>query len=1448
VADRTAVWKAVANFAQPIREARKLKRELERLDNQHSDNTETTKEHSEAVSENSGQMTKLASSVGKVSAEMRKNSHETAVAKDNMADLGDETDRTRRIIDEEGSSLRRAGNDGNFFARTLNKVSDGFTAARMDGRNFGAMLKLLKLPAIVLAFNLLTGAISAVGGAVVALLPNIIQLGGLLGAMPGTIFAIGAAAGTMVAGLSGVGEAMKQMTAQEQAVADEARDTGEALTATETAAQNLEDAMKDLSPAAREFARYLFSLKDRLIEIRQTAQTGLLPGLQEAMQNLMTLFPVFNKGIGQMAKVLGDAAVAGSEMVSSGVWSRDFSRLFRQSAANISIASDGLWGFFDAIRNVTMAAQPMVRWLAEGFRSFGQWAAAASAAGRASGGMRDFFRESMQSAEQLWQILKNLWGALMNVLEAGEKTGETLWQSIEDVTAAWERWTGKVKNQNAIKDWFEAAIPVMHEFALLIGAIFKTFLGTAGEAQSQLGGLFEQMRTQLLPALKSLSDSVSQAFGPAIIELISEVARAFAVLGGQSGTIVAFLNVITKVLETFNDLIERFPVLNHLLTVFFTIAGTLQGLSFVWSVLAAGAAGFVGLIRPIINATRVLAQFIALASARGLPIAIATLTGGGGLGGLLSLLNPVTAGLTALAAAAAIAYVGFKDSAKAVEEYVAQLRDGTTAQREFIKSAAEGNENTWGDALRQSFDQNLTGGALNIFGKTTEEEANAAIIAFKEVERQLGHMSQAFDTGSRSATAYIGSMEQIVEEHGAGAIGAEEYTQILRSQLIPGFKSGTVSQQAWNDAIQLGNTLGVDAKQVLAEYNAEQRRIVSENVISNVFTKNRSAVEKFAAATDTTFQQLVKDGAAAYQQSRADGNAWVKDQLSALRDIEQGYRETFDFVGQSLDEFAGDAKVNSGEILETFRDQNEALADYQKNWNKVSERAGGDADSLLEHIAQMGQDGEALLESLANANDREFKKILAEWKKGEEGSKNLAQDVTTQLVGAIDKLREALKKLPERIAMHLDLDARAAREKAQSFLDYLKERQLFFADIGGTSTGGGGASGAPGGPGRRGGGGRGGGRGTGHTGGYVGRQGIGTGNRTSTTQVRKPGEVDARLLEGEYVVNPRAAARNFGLLERINATGKYIHAKTDYHLGGTVSGRDQIEATTGAASGTRDLLRGSKVYGRLGIPKFQSPMLAGDGPNGYTASMWALNQFVYNRGHNLSGGPVPGHLYTEGDGYSQHAYGNARDYFGSASAMMAMFTDVVRNAIAGPLRNILYHAIHAGRQYVKGMSGTGPYSGTSDPHYGHVHLAGYPPQSGVPGRRLGGPGPGMAEAGEFTLNRHAVDFMGGMKQVAAINASATRSGLRPSGYKPKIIQRMSNPQLGIPRMSPIGGFPGPVRQDIENLGGVRSGNQIRLDVEIDGRTLVKTIETHERNVKLRVGGRSRRGLNSGGRR
>lgn len=1523
--------------------------------------------------------------------------HRTAGS--SMRSAEQDSDHLADSVEDVGDAMHKSGGDGNFFTRELGKLSSGFTKARTAGKDFGYIMKLFKIPVIVAGINLLIGAIDALAGSIVGLLPNLVQLTGLAGALPGVFLGIAGAALTAFAGLKGIGDAVgalgdvqketTQATAdgaqteydaaqRAQAIADatknltdaresalralqdlrleeeranlsakqakinliEARrslaqlyrpgadatdldiagakldvqsaeldlrdaklqsqrtteDLAEAerkgveqsdevvaaRRALESATHNatvatqemssaqtkLQDAFASLTPVAQRFARFLFGLKPVMDKLRATAQKGLLPGLQKAIQNLLKLVPLAQMVLRNFSDVLADAAVEGSELVTSGPFRRDFAKIMKNSAGALRIALGAFWKFIDALRNVAVVARPMVTWIADTIDGWADWAVKASEAGRRTGNMADFFKQAMDAAEQMGRILSDLWHVILNVTDAADKQGQALWDSIEGATERWREWTGEVENQNAIADWVDRSTGTLHEFILLLKDLFLAFVGPAEEGASQLSNLFQLMREKLVPALATLSESVADTFAPALVETITQVVLAFAALGGQGGTLTAFLGVLNKVLEIFNYLIETIPHANDVLSIFFQISGTFAGLIFLKKYIWAGViTPFLSVVPAVLGAIKVIGQFIALAAARGLPLALETMGGGfaklgtiingfktGGLAGgveaLTSAIHPATIAMAGLAAIAITAFINFKDSAKAVDELTANLRAGTEAQRAFVASAAAGNENTFGDKLRSGVDRAVAGlsfGAipeggknLNLFGKTTEEEAQSAFANANKVSAALSTVSKKFDDGQRSATAYLGTIQNLEHEYGEGSVGSEEFANILKTQIVPAYMDGRVSQEAWNDAVAVGNELGVDATAILEKQEAALRKQTASRIIGNTFDHNRESVEKFAEATGTTFDQLVRDGAEAYSQSKKDGDAWVREQIQSVKDLRAGYAETFDFVGQSLDKFAGKQNVTSDQIISTFKDQNEALADYNDDWDTVSKRAGDSADSLLSDIAAMGQDGAALLDELANANDEDFKQILGQWKEGQKGSKNLADDITTQLVGSIDHLTRVLKNIPNRIAIALGLDTKDADDDLAAFIAEMKKNGFSVK-----TTPGGEPEPRPG-------------RNTNpdestHSGGWAGH------GKNRPRGQKKPGEVDARLERGEYVVRKRFAKDNIDALQRINRGEQLL---PEYHIGGSVSG--SMDKQSSGIAGIANSFKRSKIEGVLKTPEFVSPFLvSGEAKGGYTPVMYALNKWIMSRHGDLTGGPVPGHSSTVTSSgnvqVSQHAYGNARDYFGGAAGMMSMFNDVVKNAIAGPLKAAVYHVIHAGREYVHGLGGTRPYTGTTDMHYGHVHAGAWPPYAGTP--PIGHPAPyrrggltgqdgGTTHKGEFVVNRNASKAVG-TNFLNAVN-------MMKAGESPARVSSSFFDALGSNLAVHSGVLASVPRVSMGSMGSTSTGGtgkgtgggapeQVNLRVDIDGETLVRTMETHSRDIAIKVGGRGRAGLNSGSR-
>jgi hypothetical protein len=71
------------------------------------------------------------------------------------------------------------------------------------------------------------------------------------------------------------------------------------------AMRNLREAMEALSPAGQRFARFLFGLKDELKTLRDSAQEGLLPGLQRGIERLLPYLPAFTRFIGAVGRAVG---------------------------------------------------------------------------------------------------------------------------------------------------------------------------------------------------------------------------------------------------------------------------------------------------------------------------------------------------------------------------------------------------------------------------------------------------------------------------------------------------------------------------------------------------------------------------------------------------------------------------------------------------------------------------------------------------------------------------------------------------------------------------------------------------------------------------------------------------------------------------------------------------------------------------------------------------------------------------------------------------------------------------------------------------------------------------------------------------------------------------------------------------------------------------------------
>lgn len=128
----------------------------------------------------------------------------------------------------------------------------------------------------------------------------------------------------------------------------------------------LNAAMAQLGPAGQGFAHFLHDeMIPQLHQVRDSVQAALLPQLEESMRNLGTLTPVISAGLTGTANVIGDLAVRGSQMMSSGPWRQDFATIM--AGNNRALGTFGTAGLsvLDVFRNLAVEAIPLVQRIAD---------------------------------------------------------------------------------------------------------------------------------------------------------------------------------------------------------------------------------------------------------------------------------------------------------------------------------------------------------------------------------------------------------------------------------------------------------------------------------------------------------------------------------------------------------------------------------------------------------------------------------------------------------------------------------------------------------------------------------------------------------------------------------------------------------------------------------------------------------------------------------------------------------------------------------------------------------------------------------------------------------------------------------------------------------------------------------------------------------------------------
>jgi hypothetical protein len=207
------------------------------------------------------------------------------------------------------------------------------------------------------------------------------------------------------------------------------------------------DALAGLSPAAREFVKYMVgTFIPALKKIRDAVAETLLPAVQEGLEKIRTkLFPALAPMMAQLGTSLGKAFNSVIDAIVDPKNIKDLGKVFEQSGYVVEGLGKTIGNVYDSILSILVGADPIIRrftdFLTKKTADFAKFLNTA----QASGSLEKFFNKAGDIAAKWGEILGNIFSGAVNVVKAifaPGGAGDFILTWFRDATAEFEKFSG----------------------------------------------------------------------------------------------------------------------------------------------------------------------------------------------------------------------------------------------------------------------------------------------------------------------------------------------------------------------------------------------------------------------------------------------------------------------------------------------------------------------------------------------------------------------------------------------------------------------------------------------------------------------------------------------------------------------------------------------------------------------------------------------------------------------------------------------------------------------------------------------------------------------------------------------------------------------------------------------------------------------------------------------
>lgn len=434
--------------------------------------------------------------------------------------------------DEGGKSLSRRMSDS--FRKSWNKDNKRM---KKDFDGFLTSLKKFKIPG---KFWFGALAVPALGGAIKLAASYIVTLIGQLGYLVTAAVGAGSALGGAFVGLA-------------------------------LGALPIILAFKAETPAMDAFKESIQGQADAWLAVGAAVQEKLLPPLDQAFSNLSKLIPGFTDMGVLVGEILGKAALAASEALTSGEALGHWKTVFDATVRIFDSVMTGITNLISVLPGLFSVLVPLGADLAESFEGMLTNFANFIQAGVDSGELTTNLTLWWDRAKLIGAVLWNLVEALWEIFKVGADVVTPQFETLRDVTQEWVDFLRSGVGQAKLTTIFENALPIAQEFNRLMGDIIEMVIRplSSGNTEGILGFL-EMLRKDFLPALMEMAGALSEGLGPAMADLATAFVDVITAMA-ESGALGTWVRLMILLLDTVSA-IFRLPGFGEFLGFLLTFA------------------------------------------------------------------------------------------------------------------------------------------------------------------------------------------------------------------------------------------------------------------------------------------------------------------------------------------------------------------------------------------------------------------------------------------------------------------------------------------------------------------------------------------------------------------------------------------------------------------------------------------------------------------------------------------------------------------------------------------------------------------------------------------------------------------------------------------------------------------------------------------------------------